>query len=204
MNSIPSPSSWVKIQFKSGKVCLGWKGKTLLGQINKLFVFKSLLTTPSNVLTLHLKQTFPPIIWIFTQDEGDGIESSLSSWIFFTLLTAKVIIGSPDWNEQTIAAIDTFWDAWVFYCSLFGGLSLLCVCTGGDQEEDQKAPSYAAWQHFWKKNIQLIFGLFYPFSIWSFISFVFYVIIFYYSRSALESRNHSLVSFCFFLYVSMQ
>ena len=25
------------------------------------------------------------IIWIFTEGEGDGIESRLSSWIFFTL-----------------------------------------------------------------------------------------------------------------------
>ena len=25
---------------------------------------------PSNVLPLHLKQTFPPIIWIFTEGEG--------------------------------------------------------------------------------------------------------------------------------------
>ena len=37
---------------------------------------------PSNVLTLHLKQTFPPLIWIFTEDEGDGIESRLPYKIF--------------------------------------------------------------------------------------------------------------------------
>ena len=37
----------------------------------------------SNVLPLHLKQTFPPIIWIFT--EGDGIESRLPFRIFHTL-----------------------------------------------------------------------------------------------------------------------
>ena len=41
------------------------------------FVFKSLLTTLSNVLPLHLKKTFPPVIWIFTEGEGDGIESRL-------------------------------------------------------------------------------------------------------------------------------
>jgi hypothetical protein len=34
----------------------------LLGDVNKLFVFKSLFITPSNVLSLHLKQTFLPII----------------------------------------------------------------------------------------------------------------------------------------------
>ena len=62
MDSIPSPSPSVKIQIMGGKVCLTYKGKTLLGVVNKLFVFKSLLTTPSNVLPLYLKQIFPPII----------------------------------------------------------------------------------------------------------------------------------------------
>ena len=36
-----------------GKVCLRHKGKILLVVVNKLFVFKSLLTTPSNVLLLQ-------------------------------------------------------------------------------------------------------------------------------------------------------
>ena len=49
----------------------------MLGDVNNLFVFKSLLTMPSNVLVLHLKQAFPPIIWIFTEGEGDGNESRL-------------------------------------------------------------------------------------------------------------------------------
>ena len=60
-------------------------GKTLLSDVNKLFVFKSLLTMPSNVLPLHLKQTFPPIIWIFTEGKGDGIESRLLFKVFSTL-----------------------------------------------------------------------------------------------------------------------
>ena len=47
----------------------------MLGIVNKLFVSKSLLTTPNNVLPLHLKQIFLPMIWTFTEDEGDGIES---------------------------------------------------------------------------------------------------------------------------------
>ena len=42
---------------------------------------------PSNVLPLHLKQTFPPIIWIFTEGEGDGIESRLPFKIFSTYFT---------------------------------------------------------------------------------------------------------------------
>ena len=39
-----------------------WKGKTLLDVVKKLLNTKSLLTMPSNVLPLHLKQTFPPVI----------------------------------------------------------------------------------------------------------------------------------------------
>ena len=43
-----------------GKVCLRCKGKTLLGVVNKLFVFKSLLTSPSNVLLYPFSQVnFP-------------------------------------------------------------------------------------------------------------------------------------------------
>ena len=61
LDSIPSPSPSVKIQIMGRKVCLRCKGKTLLGVVNKLFVFKSLLTTHSNVLHLHLRQIFPPI-----------------------------------------------------------------------------------------------------------------------------------------------
>ena len=90
LNSIPSPSSSVKIQIMCGKVCSRSKGKTLLGIFNKLFVFKSLSTKPSIVclmysmstlvLPLHFKKTFPPIIWIFTEGKGDGIES----WIVDT------------------------------------------------------------------------------------------------------------------------
>ena len=60
LDSIPSPS--VKIQIMGGKVGLRCKSKTLLGVVNKLFNTKSLLTSPSNVLPIHLKQTFLPII----------------------------------------------------------------------------------------------------------------------------------------------
>ena len=53
-DSIPSPSPLVKIQIIGMKV----KKKPLLGFVNKLFVFKSFLTTPSNVSPLNLKQIF--------------------------------------------------------------------------------------------------------------------------------------------------
>ena len=64
---------------------IGGIGKTLLGDVKKLFVFKSLLTMPGNILPSHLKQIFPPMIWIFTEGEGDGIESKLPFKISFTL-----------------------------------------------------------------------------------------------------------------------
>ena len=85
LDSMPSCSPSMKIQIMGGKVCLKCKGKTLLGDVNKLFVFKGLLTIPSNVLLLYLKQTFPPIIWVFTESEGDGIETRLPFKIFSTL-----------------------------------------------------------------------------------------------------------------------
>ena len=56
-----------------------------MGDVNKFFVFKSLLTMPGNFLPLHLKQTFLPIIWIFAEGEGDGIKSRLPFKIFSTL-----------------------------------------------------------------------------------------------------------------------
>ena len=55
LDLIPSPSPSVKIQIMGGKVHLRCKGKTLLAVVNKLFVFKSLLTSPSNVFPYCLK-----------------------------------------------------------------------------------------------------------------------------------------------------
>ena len=68
---------------------LQWKFKLLVGKFawgviiarhcQQTFCFQSLLTTPGNVLPLHLKQTFPPMFWIFTEGEGDEIKCRLSS-----------------------------------------------------------------------------------------------------------------------------
>ena len=57
-----------------------------------------MLTKPSNVLPLHLKQTFPPIIWIFTEGEDDGIKSKLPFKIFSTLTNSKKMI-TTQWPE---------------------------------------------------------------------------------------------------------
>ena len=56
---IPSTSPSVKIQIMCGKVCLRHKGKTLLGFVNKLFVFKSLLTTPQQCFASTFRANFP-------------------------------------------------------------------------------------------------------------------------------------------------
>ena len=55
--------------------------------VNKLLNTKSLLTMPSNVLPLHLKQILPPIIWIFTKGKGDEIKSRLpfKNLLYFSL-----------------------------------------------------------------------------------------------------------------------
>ena len=65
---MPSPSPSVQMQIIGGK---GVKAKNW---------------TPSNVLPLYLKQTFLPIIWIFTDGEGDGIKSRQPFKIFSTLI----------------------------------------------------------------------------------------------------------------------
>ena len=83
LDSIPPPSLSVKIQIMGGKVCVRCKGKTLQGIVNKLLKTKNLLTMPGNVLPVHLKQTFPPIILILTESEGGGIESRLPFNFFF-------------------------------------------------------------------------------------------------------------------------
>jgi hypothetical protein len=62
LDLISSPTPSVKIQIMVGKVCLMCEDKTLLDIVNKFLKTKSLLISPSNVLPLHLKQTFPPII----------------------------------------------------------------------------------------------------------------------------------------------
>ena len=84
LDSIPPPSPLVKIQIMGRKAGLRCKGKILLGVVYKLLKTKSLLTSPSTILPLHLKQTFLPTISIFTK--SDGIKSRLPFKIFSTLM----------------------------------------------------------------------------------------------------------------------
>ena len=116
-----------------------------MGDVNKLFVSKSksLLTTPSNVLSLHLKQTFPPIIWIFSEGEGDGIESRLPFKIFSTLMDLQpndyssnlmVIVDSLNQVQVHTHSFSTIYPAafcrhlpYTIYIHTFLGLCIICV-----------------------------------------------------------------------------
>ena len=94
--------------------------KKLIGDVNKLFVFKSLLTTPSNVLPLHLKQAFLPIIWIFTEGEGDRIESRLPFKIFYFKGWSKIQVKTRINDYQHIHIwfkFKSFRLQWKYYCA---------------------------------------------------------------------------------------
>ena len=79
-----------------GKICLRCKGKTLVGVAKKLLKTKSLLTTPSNVLRYISSK---PSHHILNLTEGDGIESGLSSEIFFTLIHGRAFMMHP-WDKN--------------------------------------------------------------------------------------------------------
>ena len=66
----------------------------MLGDVNKLFV---------------LKQTFPPIIWIFIEGEGDGIESRLPFKIFSTLLLGMYnFVTIISWSDESQLLWESF------------------------------------------------------------------------------------------------
>ena len=67
------------------------KGKMMVDVVSK-FEYKKFVVS-SNVLLLRLKQTFPPIFWIFT--EGDEIESRLCTFKIFS--TSYVLTALDDW-----------------------------------------------------------------------------------------------------------
>ena len=83
----------MKIQIIGDKVCLRCKGKKLLGVVNKLFVFRSLLTTSSNALPLHLKQTFPPINLNFHSRwrRWDWIQAIFLNLFYFNIFLKKIL-----------------------------------------------------------------------------------------------------------------
>ena len=73
-----------------------------MGDFNNLFIFKSLLTMPSNVLPQHLKQTFPAHNLNITEDEGDGIKSRL----LFKILSTLRCFESNYWIQNWLFTFD--------------------------------------------------------------------------------------------------
>ena len=53
----------------------------------------TVLSKTKDVLPLHLEETFPPIIWIFNEGEGDEIESSLPFLNEFSTLISNIFLG---------------------------------------------------------------------------------------------------------------
>ena len=117
----------------------------MLGIVNKLFTFKSLLTTPSNVLPLHLKQTFPPIIWEFSMKvkvmrlNSDYLLKSsllycLKPWVIFwtkfsiMVHSAFVDLDFSHSNECELTPLDSLWHH-LIQCQIFG----IIVQNVGDQ-----------------------------------------------------------------------
>ena len=68
----------------------------------------------SNVLPLHLKQTFPPILWIFTESGGDEIKSRLPYKIYSTLLSIKYQDIKTTRSKAIVYLLSRF-DPW-FHC----------------------------------------------------------------------------------------
>ena len=85
-----------------GKFTWGNKAKHCWVMSTNFFFSKSLLTMPSNGLSLHLKETFPPIILIFTEGY------LLKSFILYKFQFSK---NFEQW-EQVL-------QAWLAYLSFF-------------------------------------------------------------------------------------
>ena len=88
----------------------------MLSDVNKLFVFKSLLTTSSNILPLHLKKTFLPIIWIFTED-GIWKKEYLSIFFFNLIFNFQVLERFQGWTLRIDDRMRL--RRWSFSCSHF-------------------------------------------------------------------------------------
>ena len=86
--------------------------QNIAGWCNKLFVFKTLWTMTSNIFAIHLNQTFLPIIWIFTEGEGDGIKPRILFKIFSAIKNSKTFrpIVENDYSLMfPLSSIFIFW-----------------------------------------------------------------------------------------------
>ena len=110
---------------------LQWKFKLLVGKFIWGNKAKHCWVMPTNfwkqkvhgqcqaMIPLHLKQTFPPVIWIFTEGEGDGIKSRLPFKIISTLASEF----SPWPAAISQKTLMTLWGSptlrYVFWCSIY-------------------------------------------------------------------------------------
>ena len=78
---MPSHSSIVKIQIVGGK---GVKAK-IAGHCQQSFCFQKFVENAQQCFAFTPQANFPPIIWLFTDVEGDRTESRLPFKIFSTL-----------------------------------------------------------------------------------------------------------------------
>ena len=94
LNSIPSPSPSVKIQIMGGKVCLRCKGKALLGDVNKLFKTKSLLTSPINAMFCLINSSKFSCQWfeflLKVQVMGSNPDYLIKSFLLYKILFQMV------------------------------------------------------------------------------------------------------------------
>ena len=124
-----------------GKVCLRCKGKTLLDIVNKLFVFKSLLTMPINVLPLHLKQTFPPIIWIlfWRWRWWYRIQATFENLFYFDICKSlKNMSFNPRWIIWANATSESLWSFFIHVLCTFFTIQVVQFVYGSCKKEAKK------------------------------------------------------------------
>ena len=91
---------------------------------SQLLLFSNNYCTRTEIFsaTLSRLEYFVPAIWIFTKSEGDGIKSSESSKIFFTLL--DIVVYTSENNIKTLYCLfPTIDPGWICH-RLFAWLQL--------------------------------------------------------------------------------
>ena len=73
--------------------------QNIAGWYQQTFCFQKCV---DNAQPIHLKQIFPPIIWIFTEGESDMIESRLPFKIFSTI---SMPIGRKPSSQKSMAYV---------------------------------------------------------------------------------------------------
>ena len=110
--------SWFTFRENSNHGRERYKGKTLLGVVNKL-----LLTMLSNILPLHLKQFFPPIIWFFAEVKVMGLNPGylLKAFLLYlcmwTLWDKIYLIKNSFWKFYEVRSERGDFNWWWFWSS---------------------------------------------------------------------------------------